>query len=324
MGHSRLEGLGTPRAPLERPVFPSAIGRCDAARDDDTQFVTPSTEELELHVRGLRIHARVSGPPDGVPVLGLHGWQDNAGTWNRLAPLLPGVRLVALDLPGHGLSDWRGSGAAYHFVDWTLDVVAAADALGWERFTVLGHSMGAAVALVTAGAFPDRVVRAGLVEGFAPLCTTAGDAPALLRRAARDAARATRPPAVYATRAEAVARLRGANPWLSEVGAGVLIERGTVPAAEGGWAFARDPRLVHTSPLRLTQEHAEAFFQAVVCPVRLVVADNGWPVDRATAAHMIGQLANVTVDHVPGGHHVHLEQPERVAPLLGPFLIAGG
>ena len=62
--------------------------------------------------------ARARGPPAGQPCLLLHGWLDNAGTWSALAPLLPPhLHLVALELPGHGLSDHLPAGLHYHDVD---------------------------------------------------------------------------------------------------------------------------------------------------------------------------------------------------------------
>ncbi|MEZ5601350.1 MAG: alpha/beta fold hydrolase [Candidatus Competibacteraceae bacterium] len=98
------------------------------------------SEELELQTPYLRLAARAWGPLDGVPVLALHGWLDNAASFDALAPLLPNTRLVALDLTGHGRSEHRPAGVHYHFVDFIPDVVAAADALGWNRFALLGHS----------------------------------------------------------------------------------------------------------------------------------------------------------------------------------------
>lgn len=50
-------------------------------------------------------------------MLGLHGWMDNAGTFDRLAPLLsPSIYFVAVELPGHGLSSHLPAGVPYHFV----------------------------------------------------------------------------------------------------------------------------------------------------------------------------------------------------------------
>ncbi|MFU8802269.1 MAG: alpha/beta fold hydrolase, partial [Bradymonadaceae bacterium] len=62
-------------------------------------------QELILDVQGLRLAARAFGPDDGQPILALHGWLDNAATFDKLIPLLgDGLRIVSLDLPGHGLS----------------------------------------------------------------------------------------------------------------------------------------------------------------------------------------------------------------------------
>ena len=94
-------------------------------------------EELELRTPYLRLAARAWGPLKGIPVLALHGWLDNAASFDALAPLLPDLRLAALDLPGHGQSEQRPPGMHYHFVDFIPDVVTAADALGWKRFALL-------------------------------------------------------------------------------------------------------------------------------------------------------------------------------------------
>ncbi|HQC73883.1 MAG TPA: alpha/beta hydrolase, partial [Candidatus Competibacteraceae bacterium] len=65
---------------------------------------------LELSTPYLRLAARAWGPADGLPVLAVHGWLDNAASFDALAPLLPELRLVALDLPGHGHSAHRPPG----------------------------------------------------------------------------------------------------------------------------------------------------------------------------------------------------------------------
>ena len=65
----------------------------------------------------LTILARIWGPPDGRPVFAIHGWLDNAGTFDTLIPLLPkDLRIVAVEMPGHGLSDPFPPDAAYNFM----------------------------------------------------------------------------------------------------------------------------------------------------------------------------------------------------------------
>ncbi|MGK2915619.1 MAG: alpha/beta fold hydrolase, partial [Porticoccaceae bacterium] len=99
--------------------------------------------------QGLTLAAREWGDPEGLPVLALHGWLDNCGSFAVLAPLLIGVRLVALDLAGHGLSSHRSADATYNIWQDVGDVHAVAEQLGWENFALLGHSRGAMIATLT-------------------------------------------------------------------------------------------------------------------------------------------------------------------------------
>ena len=59
-------------------------------------------EEVRLSLPHIELAAHLYGPEDGVPVLALHGWLDNAASFARLAPKLEGMRIVALDFAGHG------------------------------------------------------------------------------------------------------------------------------------------------------------------------------------------------------------------------------
>ncbi len=99
--------------------------------------------ELSIPLGELTLAARAWGDPTHPPMLALHGWLDNAGSFDRLAPLL-GERhyVVALDLKGHGCSSHLASGW-YHYVDYLDDLRAALDHFGWERATWLGIRLAA-------------------------------------------------------------------------------------------------------------------------------------------------------------------------------------
>jgi pimeloyl-ACP methyl ester carboxylesterase len=95
----------------------------------------------------------------------VHGWACSAYSFRRLLPLLDtrDMRAVAIELPGHGLSDKPATTAAY-----TLDVqveclIAAMDHIGVERAILIGHSMGGAVCARAAVLRPDRVVALALL-----------------------------------------------------------------------------------------------------------------------------------------------------------------
>ncbi|NXE63831.1 SERHL protein, partial [Calcarius ornatus] len=98
--------------------------------------------ELKFPVPWGHVAAKAWGPSEGHPVLCLHGWLDNANTFDKLIPLLPrGCYYVAMDFSGHGLSSHRPAGCPYHFLDYVIDVRRVAAALQWRRFTLMGHSM---------------------------------------------------------------------------------------------------------------------------------------------------------------------------------------
>ncbi|NXX76402.1 SEHL2 protein, partial [Urocolius indicus] len=98
--------------------------------------------ELKFSVPWGHVAAKAWGPSDGRPVLCLHGWLDNANTFDKLIPLLPrDCYYVAMDFSGHGLSSHRPTGSAYYSLDYVTDVRRVAAALQWRRFTLMGHSM---------------------------------------------------------------------------------------------------------------------------------------------------------------------------------------
>ena len=146
-----------------------------------------SREAIEFSVLGQTIRGWTSGPENGLGVLALHGWLDNANSFAPLAQSLgPQYRLVAVDLPGHGRSDHRTAGASYAFADWVAPVVGLVDALGWEKFILMGHSMGAGIATLVAGTFPERLRALILLEGLGPLTTLPEKSPAQLARHVRN------------------------------------------------------------------------------------------------------------------------------------------
>jgi pimeloyl-ACP methyl ester carboxylesterase len=93
----------------------------------------------------------------GDPVVFVHSLAGNTRHWSaQLEHLRRTRRAVAFDLRGHGRSDAPGSGE-YSMEAQAEDVGAVADALALERFALVGHSLGAGVALAYAGAHPDRL-----------------------------------------------------------------------------------------------------------------------------------------------------------------------
>lgn len=280
-------------------------------------MMTP--REFTLQAGPLRLAARVWGEEGARPVLALHGWLDNAASFDALGELLEGVQLVALELAGHGHSQHRPAGSAYHFVDNIPDVLAAADALGWERFTLLGHSMGAAVASFTAAAMPERIDRLLLIEGLGPLSGQPQREQERLRRyLSQYASQGKRRTRRYPSLEEAAAR-RASNGDIALELALHLTRRGT-EAVEGGVHWRHDPRLTFTSPHYYTEDQVLAVLGTITVPVGLLIAEQGLLSSSSITAARCAALPGLEVVRLPGGHHLHMEDPAAVARVLADFM----
>ena len=276
-----------------------------------------TVRDIELALPGQRLAARAWGDESLPRLLALHGWLDNAASFDALAPQLCGhFHIVAIDFPGHGRSDWRLPGAWYHYVDYLSDALAAADALRWQCFGLLGHSLGAAVASMLAGACPERIERLLLVEGLGPLTQAPEQALEQLRRAFADRNSAdVKSPRVFKDLDEAIAARMRAND-LSREAARKLVERGVKQVA-GGLTWSTDPRLMLTSPVRYTEEQVLAVLRGIRAPTGLILAEPEQPyMPREPMTRRIAQVPDIRVRRMPGSHHLHLEDAPAVAAAL--------
>ncbi len=277
-------------------------------------------QEIFLDGARGRIAALRAGNPDGVALLAMHGWLDNAASFVPLLPYLRAFDVVALDLPGHGASDHRAPGYDYFFFDWIHDALDALDALGWSRAHLLGHSMGAAIATLLAAATPERVRRLALIESLGPVAVAADTAAQRLRAAvlARRSV-AQRPRRVIPDLDTAVASRLAVGDMRAEA-ARMIVAR-NLEGVEGGWRWRSDPRLVLPSHLRITEEAALAIVAAVEAPTLLIAADPAPPYfTEALRESRVARLRDGRRIVVRGGHHLHMEQPEVVGPILRDFL----
>lgn len=270
---------------------------------------------------GLELAARVHHPAAPRRVLAVHGWLDNAASFDALAAHLPDCHIVALDLAGHGRSGHRPPGAWYHYVDYLDEIAEVLDQLGWARSVWLGHSLGGALLALLAAVRPQRVERLVLVESAGPLSGDAAQAVERLRQGLDDRAafRRGKRLRLFPDLDTAVSARRQAG-GLSEAAARVLVERGVVPA-EGGWRWSTDPRLRLASPFRVDGSHVDALLHAIACPVLLLLADPPLPfMDQAQREARLSALAGAKQLRFPGHHHLHMETPAPLAAAIRDFL----
>jgi pimeloyl-ACP methyl ester carboxylesterase len=277
-------------------------------------------EEFFIDSPRGRIAALRGGDRHGAPLLAMHGWLDNAASFAPLMPYLREFDVVALDLPGHGASAHRASGYDYAFVDWIHDALDALDALGWKRARLLGHSMGAAIATLVAASAPERVERMALIEALGPIAGAATQAGERLRQAVQARRTASERPRRTIPNIETAVKARLAVGDMSDAAARLIVTR-NLQAVEGGWRWRSDARLVLPSHLRITEEAAMSIVAAVQAPTLLIVADPAPPYFTPELRNArMASLRDGRLIVLSGGHHLHMEQPEIVAPVLLDFL----
>ena len=277
-------------------------------------------EELQFEISSLQIAAKAWGPADGFRVLAFHGWLDNAATFDHLAPFFPDWRLVSLDMPGHGHSSHRPPGTSYHFVDMLFEVVEVLDQLGWEECSLIGHSMGAGVATCVSGILRERVKRLILVEGLGPLSQPAEKVTELMRDSIQQwNSLKTKKSPVYQNRKEAV-RARHFAGKLKKSSVETLVARGLGENTDG-LVWRSDPRLRIKSRLYLSEAQILQMIQDITAHVLVIEAED--TDTRRWVDLLRSRLEYVkNLDHriLPGGHHLHLDEPQSVASAIKDFL----
>lgn len=272
-------------------------------------------QDRSIDIGHTTLAAQESGVDAPLRLLALHGWLDNSASFIPLAKHLGEVHLVALDLPGHGLSPARPPEAAYLFADWVKDVVGALDALGWERCTLLGHSMGGGIAAMVAATVPERIDRLLLIEGLGAETSPPTEAASQLQRhiAARRKPHQDKVYPDLATLSGKVATALRLDPENAQL----LVARGSRKTPDGdGLVWRTDHRLFWPSVMRFTEEQVLALLRAIACPTLLVWAEDGFPFDREVMEARVRAVRQIETVRLRGGHHLHMSEPELVASVL--------
>ena len=269
--------------------------------------------EQRIVLPQLALSAQVWGNDALPPLLAPHGWLDNAGSFALLAPRLASrFRVIALDLPGHGHSDHLAPGTSYHYLDYVRLVLAAADALRLDRYSLLGHSLGAGIAALAAAAMPERIERLLLIEGLGPLGDDGSHTLQRFRDALAPRGDNDKPLRVFRDISQAVSARSMVSGLPAEL-ARPIVERGLIET-EGGWRWRSDPQLTRPSATRLAESQIHALLRGITAPTALLLAQPATSyLPSASMQARADCVANITVNHLDGGHHLQLEHPAEVA-----------
>ena len=287
----------------------------------------PRREPLlrSLRLRGLE-HALTEWPgcEGAEPLILLHGFADAGATFQFLVDELDADhRLLALDWRGFGRSQWPADG--YWFPDYYADLEAFLDAVLPDRpATLIGHSMGANIALSYAGLRPARVARVVALEGFGLPRTEAGQAAERLVHWL-DQVKEGQSVAEFPSFEAFATLLARRNPRLGASRAAFVARCwGTTDAA--GRVRARfDPAHKRVNPVLYRREEAEVTWRRVRAPVLYMLGAQseflsrlGEDASPARMAELIPGLQGCMI--ADAGHMLHHEQPRAVAAAIEDFL----
>ncbi len=268
-------------------------------------------------------------PNQNAPVIILiHGSRDHSRSWDALATALhPAHHVIAPDLRGHGDSAWSQDGR-YDFAAYLSDLSVLARELGLgphRQAVLIGHSLGAHIALRFCAVYPDMVRRVVAIEAV-------GAPPEILaRRSGQPIAQAIRDwleerhvasqgthrdfPVV----SDAIERMRTRHAFLTPGQAEHLTRHGLRQVGNSGWQWKHDPYLAVWPFPDITPDEAQALWRRISCPTLLIYGDLSWP--SPTPADLLRQIPDVReVRLANSGHWPHHDAFDACCAAIETFL----
>jgi pimeloyl-ACP methyl ester carboxylesterase len=275
----------------------------------ELQFGCQNAVDRFVSAGNVRLHLLESGVRGGPPLCFLHGGAAHAHWFDAVTPAFTDrFHVIALDQRGHGESRWP-SPPAYATEDFAADLLGVLDALGWERVTIVGHSMGGHNAMSFAAWHPERV-RALVVVDSRPAIPD--DRLTLMRQ------RGARPLLAHPSIDAAVAAFRllpretVADPRLL-----AHLARVGITERNGGFVYRFDP----ASSLARRPADAWALLSRIAAPTLVVRGGLSTILPRPMADRMVERIAKAVLVELPGAyHHLVLDTPAAFVDALDGFL----
>jgi len=291
-------------------------------------------EEIKIPVPWGHISGKWWGSRVNQPILAIHGWQDNAGTFDPLAPLLAsrGHSILCIDLPGHGHSSPFSEGHYYYiFWDGIHLIRRIVKYFNWKTVTIMGHSLGGGIAFLYAAAYPEDVDKYISFDIASPsvrcpkkIITSIGDCVDKFLK--YETMTVEKMPCYnYEEMVDLVYDAYGKS--VTRESCEIMLKRGMKPAEHksGHFVFTRDPRLKVAALGFMTPEQVMEFASRVRCEVLNIRGNPGMKFDFPEYYDKVldaieNQSKRLERHVVEGTHHLHLNNPERVVDIVHNFL----
>jgi pimeloyl-ACP methyl ester carboxylesterase len=263
----------------------------------------------------------------------LHGWQDNAGTFDRLIPLLPReYSYLAIDLLGHGLSSWIPDGMQYHREDNLHILNLLMEEYNWDKISLIGHSMGSLLCWVFAAVFPSKVDCVIAIDALKPqihdpvmVSEILADRYENFKIADKRNQEKSEPPSY--TLDEMVEKLvDGTYDSVNRDCAPYLLKRNIKRSEKhpGKFYFARDSRLKYLMAAGFSQDMNIALAKRINIPYMFLKGKQSPYYERKIyhdeVVDIMKQNPNFEYHLIDAKHHLHLTDPEKIADICSAFI----
>jgi len=277
--------------------------------------------ELSFVLSDKTIAALSNGNTEKPLLVALHGWLDNAASFIPVSEFFEDYNVVAIDMIGHGKSSHRDPQAHYNLVDYLQDLYQLCQHQGWQSFFLVGHSLGGIVSSMFAAAFPEHVKKLVCIETAGPLTEPESTTVAQLRNSI-----VSRHQSLISTIKQPqsfthIVRSRCKVSDLSAHNAELLLHRNTqVDDTTSTLMWRTDKRLRTLSSVRLTELQTQDLISHICCPCKIILGTHGFAKVSVNLDKRRAWFKYLSVDIIPGGHHVHMESCEQLASSICSFL----
>ncbi|CAH1180406.1 unnamed protein product [Phaedon cochleariae] len=304
--------------------------KCNGQTGKEEEFL-----EVKVPVPWGHIAGKWWGSQDVQPIIAIHGWQDNCGTFDNLAPRLRsrGLSVFCVDLPGHGFSSHIPQGQSYYlFWDGVQYLRRIVKHFDWKNISVIGHSLGGGIAFLYAAIFPNEVEKYVSIDIASPSVRSPKKMVDVLGSSMDKFLAYESKPVLevpcydYEDMLDVLVDAHAGS--INRSGCEIMLKRGMKSSKNGsGFVFTRDPRLKVSAAGFMTIEQVLEFASRITCEVLNIRASPGLKFDNpehytAVLDEMEKSAKRLERQVVEGTHHLHLNDADSVAPIICDFLLA--
>uniref|UniRef100_A0A1B6KZ30 AB hydrolase-1 domain-containing protein n=1 Tax=Graphocephala atropunctata TaxID=36148 RepID=A0A1B6KZ30_9HEMI len=274
------------------------------------------------------IAGKTFGVESSIPVLCIHGGNDNLETFANLLPLLPVNQFyVCIDLPGHGKSSHADKGYILDLVWFTFAVKRVIDYFRWSKLYYLGHSFGGQIGFLLSALYPELVLKLVIIDilmdHHTPANLTARTTRQWFETILKLEKRSSLDEAPTYSFAEFVQKMKGSRlTEVSESQIKAMAERNLMRIGPDQFKFSNDQRNKLFGPILFTSEQLQSMVREICCPMLVILGKSSMstnPQEKLNRTPM-KKNNNAVFQVIEGDHDIHIARPEAVAHLVVPFL----